>query len=137
MLAKKAELALATRAPRRPTERPRIGPRNDTFEQEADRFADSVTRGATGGPPWSFSGMQIETPLQRKCACGDTATPQEHTAERQLQGRATGVSADGKAPPIVHEVLAAPGRPLDSATRRFFQPRLEAIEAWIRQQPKQ
>ena len=42
----------------------------------------------------------------------------------QVQRRAAGGEAGvGEAPPIVHEVLSSPGRPLDAATRAFFEPR--------------
>jgi hypothetical protein len=66
--------------------------------------------------------------LQRACACG------QHTAgggecaecrkkrESTLQRAAAG-PANGVAPPIVHDVLRAPGQPLDVATRAFLEPR--------------
>jgi hypothetical protein len=72
--------------------------------------------------------------LQRKCACGATPGLTGECAEcgkkkLSLQRRATlslhrgeGWS-EGQVPPIVHEVLRAPGRPLDPATRAFFEPR--------------
>jgi hypothetical protein len=65
--------------------------------------------------------------LQRKCACGGSAGfagKCEDCANDQLrvQRRATGPTG-GVAPPIVHEVLRSPGRPLDSATRSFMEPR--------------
>lgn len=65
--------------------------------------------------------------LQRKCACGTSAqgkcqkcddekkTMQRHAANHQ--------SAPATAPPVVHDVLGAPGRPLDPATRAFMEPR--------------
>jgi hypothetical protein len=40
-----------------------------------------------------------------------------------LQRRPSGHAATTTAPPIVHEVLRSPGRPLDPATRAFFEPR--------------
>jgi Domain of unknown function (DUF4157) len=66
--------------------------------------------------------------LQRKCACGNSAsltgkctecenkrlTLQRHSADRD------GVS---EVPPIVGEVLRSPGRPLESDTRAFMEPR--------------
>jgi hypothetical protein len=66
--------------------------------------------------------------LQRACACG------KHTADQNgectecrkkrlgLQRRAVGQGPD-VAPPIVHEVLRSPGRPLDDATRGFMESR--------------
>ena len=44
--------------------------------------------------------------LQRKCGCGGACH-----------------SCRGDAPPSVHRVLATPGRPLDTASRTFFEPR--------------
>ena len=42
----------------------------------------------------------------------------------QVQRRAAGGEAGvGEAPPIVHEVLSSPGRPLDPVTRALFEPR--------------
>ncbi len=66
--------------------------------------------------------------LQRACACGKHATDQhgECTECRKkrlgLQRRAVGQGPD-VAPPIVHEVLRSPGRPLDDATRGFMESR--------------
>ncbi len=68
--------------------------------------------------------------LQRKCACADAPGPGgECEACRKRRGAATLQRAAGHAavvntvPPIVHEVLGAPGQPLDSATRAFMEPR--------------
>jgi GH24 family phage-related lysozyme (muramidase) len=65
--------------------------------------------------------------LQRKCACGGSAgfSGQCEDCGKQrllLQRRAAG-PADGIAPPIVHEVLRAPGAPLDPAARADLEPR--------------
>jgi hypothetical protein len=67
--------------------------------------------------------------LQRKCACGQHTTDQhgECTECRKnrvgLQRRAASVGRPETVPPIVHEVLHSPGRPLDPATRAFMEPR--------------
>lgn len=65
--------------------------------------------------------------LQRQCACG------QHTVgggecdqcrkrrEQKIQ-QPDGAGAAGIAPPIVHEVLRAPGEPLDRATRAWVEP---------------
>ena len=88
----------------------------DIYEQEADHVAERVMRMAEPG-------------LQRACACGggcarcETEQPsQEH---QYLQTKHVGSSDSGQiaAPPIVHEVLASPGQPLDTATRAFMEPR--------------
>jgi outer membrane protein OmpA-like peptidoglycan-associated protein len=66
--------------------------------------------------------------LQRKCACGQHTTDQHgQCTECQkkgqlLQRRAVNQNDPGVAPPIVHELLRSPGRPLDPATRAFMEP---------------
>jgi hypothetical protein len=40
-----------------------------------------------------------------------------------LQRKAENTGASGDVPPIVHDVLRSPGRPLDAATRAFMEPR--------------
>ena len=66
--------------------------------------------------------------LQRACACGKHTTDQngECTECRKkrlgLQRRSVGSGPD-VAPPIVHDVLRSPGRPLDEATRGFMESR--------------
>jgi hypothetical protein len=66
--------------------------------------------------------------LQRTCDCG------EHTGggecedckkkkKMPIQRHANGLAAPAIAPPIVHDVLRSPGRPLDAGTRAFFEPR--------------
>jgi len=67
--------------------------------------------------------------LQRQCACG------QHTVAggecdscrdeklRTLHRSLTGAASPNIAPPIVHEVLRSPGRPLDRETREFMEPR--------------
>ena len=61
--------------------------------------------------------------LQRKCACGGTPglsgdcdTCQKSHLHRERKTEAS-------APAIVHEVLRAPGRPLDAGTREYFAAR--------------
>lgn len=68
--------------------------------------------------------------LRPELTVARTDTPAEQaaarTAERVAAARpvASVKAAGGRAaPPIVHEVLATPGRPLDIATRTFFEPR--------------
>jgi hypothetical protein len=64
--------------------------------------------------------------LQRACACGGIPGPDGECAscrEKRLQ-REAAASGPALAPPIVHEVLAAPGRPLDASMRSFFEPRI-------------
>jgi hypothetical protein len=64
--------------------------------------------------------------LQRKCECGNHTMGGDCATCRNdgtLQRAAIGSPSAGNAPPIVHEVLRSSGRPLDPATRDFFEPR--------------
>lgn len=67
--------------------------------------------------------------LQRKCACGKHTTDQHGQCTeckkkgQLLQRRAVNQNGPAVAPPIVHEVLRSPGRPLDPATRAYMEPR--------------
>jgi hypothetical protein len=103
----------------------------DAFEQEADRVAEKVMRmpdPAAAREPVATSGMGAR--LQR-CSCGTTSPGGGQCEEckskaMQLQrSSATSVGA-ATAPPIVHDVLNSPGKPLDAATRNFMEPRFGA-----------
>jgi hypothetical protein len=65
--------------------------------------------------------------LQRTCACGGSGSAGggecEECKKKTVQRRAAGGAGPAVAPPIVHDVLRSPGRPLDAATRAFFEPR--------------
>jgi Domain of unknown function (DUF4157) len=84
------------------------------------------------GPTTSSS-----VPLQRSLTMGRTDDPQEHEADRvarealrapeagaPVRRTSVGGVTGATAPPIVHEVLASPGRALDGRSRGFFEPRL-------------
>jgi hypothetical protein len=78
-----------------------VGEPDDEYEREADETADLIMR----------------TPAQDKeCeACQD---------QRLTIQRKAAVTRESKhAPPIAHEVLRSPGRPLDSAVRAYMEPR--------------
>jgi len=82
---------------------------------------------ATAAPP-SFPRAPSGR-LQRKCACSGSSEPAGECGEcaKKLQRR-TGHSpaeaqSDSSVPPIVHEVLGSPGRPLEPQTRAFMEPR--------------
>lgn len=87
----------------------------DEHEQEADRIAEQVV-----GP---------ERHLQCACACGGTCAENQveqpaHAEQRLSIRRAAAGGCDQvEVAPIVHEVLRAPGRPLDPVTRRFMERR--------------
>jgi Domain of unknown function (DUF4157) len=88
----------------------------DIYEEEADRVSEQVMR-------------MPEPQLQRACPCGggcpkcqteQVGQEYERLQTKRIQSSDTGQIA---APPIVHEVLAAPGQPLDPATRIFMESR--------------
>lgn len=72
----------------------------------------------------SLSGL-----LQRKCACGQHTVAggecEECRKKREgmLQRAAVSTAPVNGVPPIVHDVLSAPGQPLDAGTRAFMEPR--------------
>jgi len=101
----------------------------DLFEREAGTVADRVTRmtapAAVGGPLWNDASGGV----QRQCSsgneggeCGDKEEKKEEK-KSGLQRSPAGPVAVATVPPIVHEVLRAPGRPLDTATLGFMEPR--------------
>jgi len=66
--------------------------------------------------------------LQRKCVCGTSGPTGEcgecaKKRQRRTQGSGFESRDDSSVPPIVHEVLRSPGRPLDAPTRAFIEPR--------------
>lgn len=64
--------------------------------------------------------------LQRKCECdgpGGECASCDETKKGTLQRRAANQSEANGVPPIVHEVLRSPGRPLGIETRAFMEPR--------------
>src|SRR5438309_11021314 len=66
--------------------------------------------------------------LQRKCACGGTATSSngecEECHKKKLQRRAPDSRQMAGVPPIVEEVLSSSAQPLDRATRDCMEPRV-------------
>jgi len=71
--------------------------------------------------------------LQHKCDCGNqtiagaecSSCSKKHNdrLQRSAISRDSANSHDNAVSPIVHEVLRAPGQPLDAETRAFFEPR--------------
>jgi hypothetical protein len=107
----------------------RIGHPNDAYEQEADRVTDVVMGGRAAKLHWSISSTSTAAGLQRKCSCGSSGGASGECAEcgrkreeGTLQRKSAGASGAAYAPPIVHDVLNSPGRPLDQTTRAFFEP---------------
>ena len=97
----------------------------DRYEQEADRVAEQVMRMPDPATiPEGNSNFSARDKIQRKC----THCEEE---EERLHRRETGQSA-ATAPPIVHQVLCSPGRPLDPAARAFFEPRFGSDFSGVR-----
>ena len=88
----------------------------DEYEQEADRISEQIMR-------------MPEPGLQRACACGgacaERQTEKLDEEDGHLQRIHTGNGDIGGAvaPPIIGEVLSAPGYPLDPLTRGIMEPR--------------
>lgn len=80
-----------------------VGSVDDPLEREADRVAEQVMR-MPGGEPEHRPIDPGPVPL----------------VQRRVPGNTAGTFA---APPAVHQVLSTSGRPLDTATRAFFEPR--------------
>ena len=88
----------------------------DEYEQEADRVADHVMRMADAPIMQKKCSACEAEKLQTKCAAC------EEGEKKEIRRKETAASAEG-APPIVHDVLRSPGRPLDPAARAFMEPR--------------
>jgi hypothetical protein len=85
----------------------------DAFERQADAAADAVMS-SSPAPSASASPSRV----LRRCACGGSCPSCKKEKEEELQREDAGAgSAPGFAPPVVHQVLASPGRPLDAAAR--------------------
>ena len=87
-----------------------IGRVDDPLEHEADRIADEVMRMSVSRIPDTAATPRADSDFIAR-ETSSKATP------------STGTMAS-EAPDIVHEVLRAPGKPLDEATRAVFEPRL-------------
>lgn len=99
----------------------KVGAANDEYEREAERIAEQVTHGQ------ALHGPTIQR--QHTCTCGgecpECKAKQQSQINTSLQTRRIRGGGAGMlfAPPLVHEVLRSPGRPLDSATRAFMESR--------------
>jgi hypothetical protein len=92
-----------------------IGEINSPLEREADRTAEQVMR----MPDREVSVTAARPQVGRKCA----ACQEEAANTLQAKPPESSKPAAGEAPSIVHEVLRAPGQPLDASTRTFFESR--------------
>lgn len=97
-----------------------VTPPGDRYEREADRVAEQVMR--MPDPAAENAALRIQ-----RLSDTDTLHRQaEEEEEEMLQtkrkpGRAA--LAGTEAPPLVHDVLRAPGRPLDGETKGFMESR--------------
>ena len=106
----------------------RVGQANDKYEQEADRVAEHVLRMPATEYAQPIGSARIQPMrIQRMCeSCEeDVAQRQPEDEDEELQTKAT----PGQAPRIDAGIesgikgLKGGGRPLDAATRSFFEPR--------------
>jgi len=105
----------------------RIGDPNSAFEREADRIADQVMAGEIPKRDWSLTLVSFGHTLHRKCACAGSSDSMSEcdkcNKRKLLRRKPAAANAPDVAPPIVDCVLNSAGRPLDRATRTFFEPR--------------
>lgn len=97
-----------------------IGSVSDPLEAEADRVAEHVMRMPDSAPPLPPPSA-VPSGVLHRCACGGTCSACQE--EAALQRKDAGAKGAAEAPPVVHETLNSPGRPLDSATRAFMETR--------------
>jgi hypothetical protein len=75
-------------------------------------------------------------PVLRRCGCGGApgASGECEACRKKRLGlqRSAPAAAPDVAPPIVHDVLRAPGQPLDAGTRAFMEPRFGHSFAEVR-----
>ncbi|HMD96342.1 MAG TPA: DUF4157 domain-containing protein [Terriglobia bacterium] len=89
----------------------------DHYEQEADRVADHVMRMPDPAGPV----------VQRQCEkCAEEREPPA------VQRVSSGPVVQQTAPPIVHDVLRSPGKPLGGVTRALFEPRSDRDFSHVR-----
>jgi|GEM_PF-1782663 len=102
----------------------------DRYEEEANRTAEQVMHMPE---PRIVNRSEMAQPLlmRRSCPkCKKNASERKEDDEERLQMKPLITPAShcvqtssSNVPPIVHEVLRSPGRPLDAATRAFMEPR--------------
>jgi hypothetical protein len=90
-----------------------VGRSDDPLEHEAERVAERLTTAPPGR-------------LRRTCACGGTPGPDGECAACKarrlgLQRKPAGGDGVAEAPAIVHDVLRAPGVPLEPAARSAME----------------
>ena len=88
----------------------------DIYEQEADHVAEQVMR---------MSAPNLVSGCASGGGCSTCQSGSKENGHQSVQTKHVGPSdvRQVAAPPIVHEVLASPGQPLDASTRAFMEPR--------------
>src|SRR6185369_2084463 len=112
---------------RREQSRWAITRRNHERQDEITRMAFRSYRAASfnfGSYRGTGAGARV---LQRRCACGSKSESDGQCAEcAEKEGvlqRKSSSGRTGEAPPIVYDVLRAPGQPLDTESRDFMEAR--------------
>jgi hypothetical protein len=110
---------------------------SESKRRDPGRSVSSRKEAAPSSAPWLQNSASnralfrlLRTParsaavVQRKCACdGSPDKCPSCSGANDLQRVAPASHAPATAPPIVHQSLQTPGRPLDSSIRTFFEPR--------------
>jgi hypothetical protein len=93
-----------------------VGAASSPFEDEANHFAEQVMQ----MPSPQLGGGHTANSIR-----ANATSPRPGSQGTQLQTKRPDNSSVGtvEAPPIVHDVLHSPGRPLDESTRAFMEPR--------------
>jgi hypothetical protein len=100
----------------------------DRWEREAERVA-AAAMSACPAP----SSAASAPPALRRCACGGSCPSCRHDKEDALHRHdAGGAGSPGFAPPIVHDVLSSPGRPLAAPVRASMEARFGADFGGVR-----
>ena len=94
----------------------RINDVNDPSEREADRAAETAMTSANGNTRSPRVATSSGAAVQRKCAVCEEE-------KEKLQRKESSAGAPVAAPPIVHQVLASPGEPMDVGARSFMESR--------------
>jgi len=90
----------------------KLGAQSDSMERDAHRIAEHVTRTPASNSPTGFAVASLSGRQEQ----GHQVAAEQRLAPLQQDPVIV-------APPIVQEVLRSTGRPLDSATRAYFEPR--------------
>ena len=111
-----SQIALHLRLPANVQPKLTLSLPGDSYEQEADRVSEQVMR--MPEPP-----LRRAFPRGGGCPTCQTKQPDHKDERLQTKRVQAGETEQTTTPPSVQEVLAAPGQPLDQATRGFMEQR--------------